>query len=119
MEVINRQSPYGTSTQQPNRIILHSIAEYIRFEGELLYAPEFLEKIKLSAHALIAPDGTLIRTRQDKEGAYHAKSHNKNTLGVEIMVAGEHDYSSFLKTIEKQSKRCYVLKKDKLPGYYR
>lgn len=76
------------------------MAEYIEWEGEKLHAVNFLDKIGLSAHALICPDGSIIKCRDDNQGAYHAKRHNKNSLAIELLVEGTHDYVSFLKTIE-------------------
>lgn len=64
-------------------------------------AATFLRSNGLSAHALIKPDGTIIRCRRDNQGAYHAAGHNTNSLGVEFLVPGDHDYASFVKAIGK------------------
>lgn len=71
------------------------MAEYVGEE----HAPDFLLRSGLSAHALVAPDGTLYRCRDDDQGAYHAKGFNQHSLGIEVLVAGRHDYSSFAKAI--------------------
>ncbi len=65
-----------------------------------VYAPDFLASRGLSAHALIAPDGTLIRCVPDDRVAYHARGHNAGSLGVELLVPGRHDYASFVATIQ-------------------
>lgn len=92
----------GASSQVPERIVLHSMSEYI--DG--LHAVDFLKNIGLSVHAMITPDGKIIRCRNDNEGAYHAKGNNTNTLGVEFLVKGEHTYSSFLSAIHKTDYIC-------------
>ena len=93
---IKMHNPNGATHQTPNRIIVHAMGEYILDE----HAPDFLISQGLSAHVLAAPDGTLIRCRADEEGAYHALGFNTDSLGIEMLVAGHHDYGSFLKAIE-------------------
>lgn len=89
----------GASKQIPNRIVLHAMSEYIKYEGKTLHAYDFLKEIGLSAHALICPSGAVIRCREDTQGGYHAKNFNTNSLGVEFLLKGEHDYASFKKAI--------------------
>ena len=43
---------------QPKGIILHSMSEYLIYEGQKLYAKDFLKKLGLSVHGFIKPDGT-------------------------------------------------------------
>lgn len=99
--MIEDYTQFGHKTQTPNRIVVHSMAEYLDFEPEDIYAPDFLKKLGLSAHVLITPEGVEIRQRHDHEGAWHAKGFNKDSLGVEILVKGVHTYGSFLKEIKK------------------
>lgn len=101
MRVINRHLKHGQQSQSPDRIVVHAMGEYILHEGTYLYAPDFLDKIGLSAHALIAIDGTVIRCREDSEGAWHAKGYNTDSLGVEFLVKGKHNYASFVKAISQ------------------
>lgn len=99
--VIDRHLAHGRSRQTPRRIIVHSMGHRILVGGgESLYAATFLDKRGLSAHMLVAPDGTLIRCRRDNEGAWHAKGYNTGSLGIEILVDGEHNYSTFLEAID-------------------
>lgn len=100
----------GGVYQFPDRIVLHAMSEYI--EG--LYAVDFLKNIGLSVHAMITPDGKIIRCRNDNEGAYHAKGFNTNSLGVEFLVGGRHSYTSFLAAIQKP----YVSKEQYEAGVY-
>ena len=89
----------GPSTNTPDRIIVHSMGEYIH-DGIDYHAVDYLRKLGLSAHSLITPSGVNIRCREDSQGGYHAKNNNTNTLGIEILVPGVHTYSSFLNKIE-------------------
>lgn len=77
------------------------MGEYIRDDdGQVYSAAQWLDKLGWSAHILATPSGELIRCRDDNETAWHAKGHNVNSLGVEFLVAGEHDYGSFLSAIK-------------------
>ena len=98
--IINKPLSKGAKKQIPSRIVIHSMAEFIKLDSGPKHAYAFLKDIGLSAHALICPDGTVIRCREDNQGAWHAKGHNKDSLGVEILVRGKHDYASFINTIK-------------------
>lgn len=87
----------GATQQIPDQIIIHAMME--RIEG--MHAVDFLKLIGLSVHAMVTPDGKIIRCREDNEGAYHAKGHNTNSLGVEFLIAGEGTYPVFLSAIQK------------------
>ena len=97
----NKPLPKGAKSQTPNRVVLHAMGEYIKFDSGNKHAYDFLKDIGLSAHALICPDGTVIRCRDDNQGAYHARNFNTNSLGVEFLVKGAHTYGSFKKVIKK------------------
>lgn len=88
--------PYGAPEQEPKRIIVHAMAEFV-FDGNTT-APawDFLRKLRLSAHSLITPTGVNVRQRKDHQGAYHAKGYNEDSLGIEFLVPGVHDYGTFL-----------------------
>jgi len=101
-EVIQRHLAHGPARQTPRRIIVHAMGHRIAVGGgDVLYAATFLDKIGLSAHMLVAPDGTLIRCRNDSEGAWHARGFNTDSLGIEILVDGEHNYETFVEAIDK------------------
>lgn len=110
MSLIERPSIKGATSQKPDRGIVHAMAEYIHYKGKMRHAVEFLEMIEyeykgeprtgLSAHILIDPGGNIVKCRENNQGALHASGHNVDTLGVEWLVAGEHDYESFVKTIQ-------------------
>ena len=103
MEAIKMPLEKGNSNNDPERIVLHAMTEWIFYEGEYLHAYHLLRKLGLSAHALVTPSGQIIRCRHDEQGAYHAKGHNTNTLGVEFLVPGLNSYDEFLEKIKHPS----------------
>lgn len=103
MKTISQHSAYGGAHQVPKMIVVHAMGEYIMTDdgGGYVHAVDFLERQGLSAHALVTPTGEIIRLRTDEEGAYHAKGFNTDTLGIEVLVAGNHNYSTFLRAIDR------------------
>jgi N-acetyl-anhydromuramyl-L-alanine amidase AmpD len=100
MHVIDRHLDHGSSRNRPKRIVIHAMGHYILHDGTFKSAASFLDDVGLSAHALIAFGGEVIRCRHDTEGAWHAKGHNTDTLGVEFLVPGQHDYTSFVRAMD-------------------
>ena len=97
MQTVEIKSPYGFGDNfRPTQIVIHAMGEFIGNQ----HAPDFLRSVELSAHALVTPSGVVIRTRADQYGAYHARSHNLTSLGVEVLVSGVHDYGTFTKAIK-------------------
>jgi N-acetyl-anhydromuramyl-L-alanine amidase AmpD len=82
---VHHSLPHGDSTNHPERIVVHAMGQFLNHGGEKILAPEFLDRLGFSAHCLIDTDGTRLRCRKDTDGAYHAKGHNTNTLGVEVL----------------------------------
>lgn len=101
--IIHRHNPNGADSNKPRMIVIHAMAEYVMADDGKSYehAPDFLERMGLSAHVLAAPDGTLYRCRDDMEGAYHARGFNVDSLGIEVLLPGQHDYGTFLKGIAR------------------
>ena len=100
MNVIERPLPGGgDKANSPGLIVVHAMGEYIR-DPDPIFAANFLEKLGLSAHALIVPNGDVMICRQDSQRAYHARGFNTDSLGVEFLVPGSHNYGSFLKTLK-------------------
>ncbi len=101
----------GPKEQTPKRIIVHAMAEYIHInekdadelniEKRDYHAVEWLKVLGLSAHAFAIPSGLIIESRRPDQGAWHAKGHNEDTLGIEFLVPGLHDYVSFVEAIKK------------------
>ena len=96
-------SPYGRANNHPKMIVIHAMGEYILRDDGVNYehATDFLNRMKLSAHALVTPQGEVLRLRNDDETAYHAQGFNTNSLGMEILVAGNHTYRTFTKAIDQ------------------
>jgi N-acetyl-anhydromuramyl-L-alanine amidase AmpD len=90
---------HGKEGSKPKLIIIHAMAESIIDDGGW-DAVEYLDKIGLSAHSLIYPNGVNVRCRHDNQTAYHAKGYNSDSLGIEFLVPGTHDYGSFIEAIK-------------------
>jgi len=101
MTTIQTHLEHGRGTQVPDTIIVHAMGEFILTKPPR-HAVKFLDFDKLSAHALIAPDGTNYRCRLDTEIAWHALKHNTNTLGIEFLVPGDHNMASLIKAMNKE-----------------
>ena len=89
----------GNSVNHPKKIVVHCMGEFI-IDPTPIHAPDFLDGYKLSAHALVAPNGDIYACRDDDERAWHARGHNTDSLGVEFLVEGEHTYATFLEAIK-------------------
>jgi N-acetyl-anhydromuramyl-L-alanine amidase AmpD len=93
----------------PKGIVMHSMSEYLVYEGKELYAKDFLRKLGLSVHGFIKPDGTYDKMVETPSRAAHAgKSFwaginglNSHFLGVELLVEGVNDYGGFTKKINE------------------
>lgn len=96
MKVIKKYSGIGGGVQLPTKLIIHSMSEIING----MHADEFLKSIGLSAHFLLCPDGSFIKLRKTTEIAWHAKGHNTNSVGIEILAEGSHNYDTFLDKIQ-------------------
>ena len=100
--IINMPSIHGRENLEPTAIVIHAIGEYIRLEGEDVYAPRFLRSRGESAHAFITPSGEVIVARNNDQVAWHARAHGFNfkSIGVEFMVPGAHTWDTFRKAIQ-------------------
>ncbi len=99
MEILERPLSAGSKSNNPNLIVIHAMGEYIKDPNPIL-AVGFLDKLKLSAHALILPNGDVMMCRRPDQGAYHARGFNTDSLGIEFLVSGLHDYGSFLAALK-------------------
>jgi len=92
----------------PKGIIMHSMSEYLMYEGQRMYAKDFLKKLGLSVHGFIKPDGVYDKMIETPGKAFHAGKSlheglsglNSHYLGVELLVPGTNDFASFSKAIE-------------------
>jgi N-acetyl-anhydromuramyl-L-alanine amidase AmpD len=110
IQVTERPSNHGAKSQNPKKVIIHAMGEYILIDksqeksfktlGKDLpagtyHASEFLERIGLSAHYLQEPNGSFIKTRLTIQGAFHAKGFNSDSIGIEVLVKGVWSYINF------------------------
>ena len=91
----------------PKVLIVHSMSEFLIYEGKKLYAKDFLKKLGLSVHGFIKPDGTYDKMTESPMRCAHAGKSvwaginglNSHSLGIELLVEGVNDYSGFIKKI--------------------
>ena len=111
MKTIDAYIPYPTDAdllrhglpliQEPKLLVIHAIGEYIKVREPAVAAIPFLNEQKLSAHLYIDPKGNKFQCRPFNKIAWHAKGFNEDSIGIEVGVAGEHDYGSFRKRIKE------------------
>lgn len=92
----NKPTKFHGGEQNPDTIVIHAMGEYING----VHASDFLSSIKLSAHYLIELDGVITKLVPTDRKAYHAKGHNTNTIGIEVLVEGDHNYETFIEAIK-------------------
>jgi N-acetyl-anhydromuramyl-L-alanine amidase AmpD len=105
MNIIQKPLPRGGTRlerkQNPDRCIIHSMGEYIRDDdGTIYHAVDWLEKCGYSAHLFISPQ-SIIESRDFNKDAIHAAGNNRDTIGIEWLVPGIHNYSTFIKAIKE------------------
>lgn len=83
--------PKGPRYNNPKRIVIHGMGEYIKYRKKEIHATEFLNIYGLSAHCAITPMGQYIKFRDDTQGAWHALKFNSDSLGIEFLVPGPHN----------------------------
>ncbi len=98
--IIQDPSEFGNKRNKPKMIVVHCMGEFI-LDPNPIHATDFLVKLGYSAHALVAPSGDIYICRDDDQGAYHARGYNTDSLGIEFLVEGHHDYGTFLEAIKQ------------------
>jgi N-acetylmuramoyl-L-alanine amidase len=96
--------PRGAHSGPVTRLVVHCMGELIRntdpqFPVGTIPAWDWLKALGLSAHALITPDGTVVRCVPSSQRAYHAKGFNDRSVGVELLVPGAHDEATLARTV--------------------
>ena len=100
MQMAHMPLSKGRNKQTPDRLVIHAMGEFIDTDDTDYSAVDWLRKLGLSVHAFITPSGVVIRSRDDEQGAYHAKDYNTNSLGVEFLVPGLHTYETFVEALK-------------------
>jgi len=100
MNIVDIPSDFGGGPQEPKKVVIHSMGEFIE-AGEVDYfAKDWLDKLGLSAHYLITPSGVVIRCLSENQIGWHARRNNTDSIGIEILVAGVHTYGTFMERIK-------------------
>ena len=86
---------------EPTMQVIHAMGEYIDYEDGY-GAKEWLDRLGLSAHFLITPDGEIIQTLDITQMGYHAKGFNGGSVGIEFMVPGKHNIATLRKAMESE-----------------
>jgi len=78
----------GDDKQLPAKAILHTMGEYIEHNGRIYSAKDWLDVLRLSVHFTITPSGVICQHLPLEIMGAHAKDHNTNSVGVELLLAG-------------------------------
>lgn len=87
--------PRGPHSGPVQRLVVHCMGERIGAAS----AWQHLQQEGLSAHALIEPDGTILRCVPRDQIAYHTKGFNDRSLGVELLVSGVSTYDGLAQAV--------------------
>lgn len=102
--IINIPTQKGGGNQTPNKIVIHTMGEFIYHEGKTYHATAWLDYLGISVHGMFCPSGDIIMCRPDNKKAWHAKGHNDDSLGYEFLVRGVYskaNYQEFINTINE------------------
>lgn len=105
--MIYKPNRHGKGLQKPDTIVIHAMSQYING----VHAWDILNNLGYSAHFLMEPCGEIIKCRDTSLIAYHAKGNNVNTIGIEVLVEGDHEYYQFLDTIKTDWVRTIQMQK--------
>jgi len=98
----------------PIGVIVHSMSEEFDWEGERITAGQLLNRLGLSVHVLIHPDGQIQTLNKTNVKCAHAgkskhnglENLNSYFLGFELLVKGLNTYGEFVEKIDKPD--CYT-----------
>lgn len=85
-------------------LVVHAMGEFIDTDGIDYHATDWLkDREGTSCHLMVTPSGTAIKTKEYNQVAWHcrAQGFNFKSIGIEILVRGIHNYSTFLQAIKK------------------
>ncbi len=89
--------------QKPTMGVIHAHGEFINFESEDArdyYAPKYQDFLSQAAHFYVTPSGVIIQTLEIDIKGGHALKHNNNSIGIEFLVPGAHNWLTFSEAIE-------------------
>ena len=87
------------------------MGEFIKLDDDLVLksgtipagvysAHDWLKIRRLSCHFLLQPNGEFIKQRSTKEICWHAKGFNTGSIGIEVLVPGEHNLSTLYRDMK-------------------
>ena len=91
---------HGGARPTIDKIVIHSMAEYLYVDTVIYDAWTFLKNQALSAHYIITPSGVVFRCVPQYYKAWHCRGHNSTSIGVEFLVPGVYNYISFRNRIK-------------------
>lgn len=110
-EMIQLPSRHSRMREQAvSTLIVHAMGEWIvDDEGQFHHATDWLDKIQLSVHAFILPDGRIIQSLDPKHFvAFHAKGVNNIAAGAEFLVPGPQRYHDLLERMKDVTNPPYT-----------
>lgn len=74
------------------RLVIHAMAEYLIFEGQLWPAANFLKHINRGVHFTVLPHGRPVEHVDPSLIVWHARGSNMTTVGAELLIPGITNY---------------------------
>ena len=94
---------YGfQNVKAKHRLVIHAMAEYIFYEGQLRPAADLLKYIDRGAHFTVLPHGRPVEHIDPSLVAWHAKGYNSVTAGAELLIPGIIDYGGLLREMARE-----------------
>ncbi|MFQ5770833.1 MAG: peptidoglycan recognition family protein [bacterium] len=110
--IVNNPDLRGRTRRTTNLAVVHAMGERIKHEWQVYDAPFWLQnqhkilsddRLQVSVHACIRPDGTIVESIPLEQEAWHAKGFNNRSVGCEILVAAPeedgHNITTFYRAI--------------------
>ena len=104
MQQIWKKVDYSGRPINPKFAVVHAAGEIIG--GVPAY--DFFVKNKIGAHALIYPDGKIVRMQDTSKSIGQAKNHNSVSFGAEFLIAGDHTWDTFVQAMQQPQHNKYT-----------
>ncbi|NIM14284.1 MAG: hypothetical protein GTO45_19795 [Candidatus Aminicenantes bacterium] len=96
-------------TKDVDLMVVHAMAEWVMDDKRVYHhCTDWLNVLKLSVHAFCLPDGRIVQSVDPQQVAYHAAEFNNTSVGMEFIVAGGHNYDSFLRRMADRENSPYT-----------